>query len=415
MKAVAVTLGTLALSSGFADHYQEEVFCDSPSCCSVTCCASPTPCKDIDCTCFTPQWYNMACDCGFFGSVDFLYFYGKETNLSYAAKIKIPNEITFTDQGASNFVGSPTKFEYLDAKWDPGVRVGFGWNMPCDGWDLVAYWTYYRNTSSQSKSVSNPPSTLPVPGGSVLISQWRNTLSLTLNPDGFVTKVKGNWEFCLNNLDLVVGKRYWLSRCFTLRPFGGLRFFWSETDFTVKSSRPAFNSSVGADNQITIAAEDKFRNKTWASGLVAGIEPTWFFSPCFSLYSGWAVALGWGNHKLRKEETYSVQVATPIITGDYSQNFVSRQHYLTPMLDVELGLRWENYYCQNQYHLQVDLGWEHHVLFHLNDRYQVPMDLGASAITVDANGTVVQANLTYTETHHDVSFGGLVLRFRVDF
>lgn len=34
--------------------------------------------------------------------------------------------------------------------WDPGFRLGLGWNTDCDGWDLYLNWTYYHNRSKKS-------------------------------------------------------------------------------------------------------------------------------------------------------------------------------------------------------------------------------------------------------------------------
>ncbi len=416
MKTPLLALGLIATSMGFANNEHHDVDNNAcPSSCCAPCCTSPTPCSSIDCTCFTPQWYNMTCDCGFFASVDFLYFYGRETNLSYAAKLQTVSNSTST-LGTTNLFASPVSLEHLDAKWDPGVRVGIGWNMPCDGWDLSFYWTYYYNTSKQSKSVDNPTFTWPALDGFAFINQWRNSVNTANLFDNVVSSVKGEWKLRYNNFDLVMGKRYWLSKCFTLRPYMGLRGFWTETDFTVDTSRPSYTVGLTMPQTITIETTDDFTNDSWGVGFVGGIQPTWFFTPCFSLYGGFGMALGWGDHKVKKRERYPIVVQNGSVsttTGNYVQNFSASHYYMTPMLDMELGLRWENYYCDNEYHLQIDLGWEHHVLFHLNDRYQVPVAAGSQIQLTQT--TFADGNLTYSETHHDVSFGGLVIRVRFDF
>ena len=408
MKAAAFTLGILATSFSFAGYHAYDDDASSGESCCTECCTSPTPCSDIDCLSFVPQWYNLSCDCGYFFTIDFLYFYGRETNLSYAAKVKTVSNSMGTNGTAGNFT-SPTRLEYLDAKWDPGVRLGFGWNLPCDGWDLALYWTYYRNTSKQTQKVGNPTGTYPSLGNFAFINQWSEYTAFEIgnvgNSFSMFTQAEGNWKFSYNNFDLVLGKRYWLSPCFTFRPFTGLRGLWAETDFTVITSRPLSSSAE-------VKTKSDFNNHAWAVGFIGGVEPTWFFTPCFSLFSGLTVGLGWGDHSLRKKDkTTSISGSSSLV--NFKKKFSSCDSYMTPTLDLALGLRFENYYCDNQYHLQFDLGWEHHVLFHLNDRYQIsPID--QTGIVV-APQSVAQSVATYSETHHDVSFGGLVLRARLDF
>ncbi len=348
----------------------------------------------------------MSCDCGFFLSVDFLYFYGAETNVSYATKGETIPFSTDSVSSTTNYLFTPTSVQHLDSKWDPGVRVGLGWNTDCDGWDLSFYWTYYRNTSKQSRTVDNPTNLFPADQAYAFISQWGNPAA---NTDGVYNSASGNWKFTYNNFDLVMGKRYWLSKCFTLRPFTGLRGTWTDTDFSATLSRDVYLSTATAVNSYS--EKDAFENETWGVGFVAGFEPTFFFTPCFSLYGSADMSLAWGNHTVKKTETYLgslVDGTTSSVAIDTFSKSSSSYYYMLPALDLGLGLRWENYYCSNEYHLAIDLGWEHHVLFHLNDRYQL------SSVNTSAVDGIVGAT-QYTETHHDVSFGGLVLRVRFDF
>lgn len=433
MRVQIIALGLITTSIGFTyesddyvhrnsyDHSEDSCDCNSCNCDSCdcysfcdccSCCESPTPDASIDCTCFVPQWYNMSCDCGLFISVDFLYFYGRETNLAYAAKSQTTSFGT-TELTNQTLLFSPTSLQHLNATWDPGVRIGLGWNTNCDGWDLAFYWTYYYNSSKQKKTVDNPSLLIPSNQNFAYITQWGDP---ALNSGNIVfNSIKGEWKFRYNNFDLVTGKRYWLSKCFTMRPFAGLRGLLTETHFISSGSRSNYMPSSTDTNVLTYSEIAKFKNTSWGVGFVVGIEPTWFFTPCFSFFAGADIALVWGNHRVKKSEQILFSDINASVTNasvDSRASSSSSYYYMTPGLDLGLGLRYENYYCENQYHLQVDLGWEDHVLFHLNDRYQLTNTLSTTSL-----GTNLQAIgiAQFTETHHDVSFGGLVVRVRFDF
>ena len=359
----------------------------------------------------------MSCDCGWFASVDFLYWYANETDLAYAA------QLTAVDAGTVEVAPGPTapavfsdisKLEYAGGGWDPGVRLGLGLNNLCDGWDLGIFWTWYHNEDKESRTGSAGTVTFPQnPGEIVYTSPWQSRKGTRV-----FTTVSGKWEFTLNALSLELGKRYYLSKCFTLRPYTSIRGMWTKTEFTATASRPATTSNPGTGNpsQDSASFTDEFTNKFYGGGMGLGLEPTWFITPCFSIFAGAEVALLWGKHKVKKDATgVQTRVDSAPNVGDqnisYMSSSSSKNSYMTPVLDVSLGLRWENYYCDYRYHLAIDLGWEHHNLFHLNDRYVT----GPIAGENDGVNGDFQVVSDFTQTSHDVSFGGLVLRVRFGF
>lgn len=360
----------------------------------------------------------MSCDTGFFLSVDFLYWYGREDNTSYAIKGQTIQSGTVNDIDRYIFVGN--QLEYLGAKWAPGVRVALGWNSDCDGWDTVISWTYYQNTKKGSTSVPNYGiAVYPQVDQFALLNPWGYT---NMDEENLTyEKITSKWRLSFNTIDLELGKRYWLSKCFTMRPFTGLRFIWTETDFDLRSTRSAFNDQGGNPmfgNFLTPNNKDEFTNKFWGAGFVTGFQPTWFFTPCFSLFASGDIALLWGEHQMKKTEDYLVTVVNidgeSIGAYDFT-NTMRKSDYnsMQAMLDLSIGLRWENYYCSDQYHLEVDLGWEHHVLFDHNTRFQYKDNNNRGDRLNDDDDVFTFSS--YNETLHNVSFGGLVLRVRFDF
>lgn len=428
MKRQLLALGLVATSMGFADTngQMNATQTQSTSCstcgCTSCCCNSPTPDCKIDCTCFVPQWYNMSCDCGFFITADFLYWYGREDNLSYAMRGQTIQSGTNITNDAPLFLFINNKLEYLGDRWDPGVRVGLGWNDSCDGWDLYLYWTYYHNKKKNSTSVDSFVPQYPTEDGFALVNPW--TTNAVIQNRVFWEKVSASWRFTINSVDLELGKRYWLSKCFTLRPYTALRGAWSHTKFSTTNTRDGFDTTVSTPTSgaiIDTTARLKYRNTFWGVGMVGGLQPSWYFTPCFSIYANADMALLWGRRGMKRKDSQVLartSKSTDLLSGnqvDYHyKSKKSSFSMMQPILDVGLGIRWENYYCDNQFHLEIDLGWEHHELFHHNYRFQYDYSV-LNSVLINEDGNEAFGFDAYDETVHNVAFGGLVVRIRFDF
>jgi hypothetical protein len=309
----------------------------------------------------------------------------------------------------------------MDTKWSSGVKVGLGWNTDCDGWDLYFQWTGYWNNNSDSSGSSCSTSftdlTPPV-GGYALTPQYIFDNGQTFYYDS----VKASWDFSMNRFDLQLGKRYWLSKCFTLRPYTGIGGIWTETDFEVSAqSRTATVNPADASTR-TQSGKASIENNNWGAGLLGGFQPTFQFSDCFALYGDAGMALYWGKLKennrvalaqLQDPGTSSTLAVDQTVTVCYENDYFC----MTPILDLAIGLRWETYWCDQQYHFAFDLGWEHHVLFHHNHRTNLGGQVGSVVGTTGASGiTPTLAELEAPlAVERNIAMGGLVIRVRFDF
>ncbi|MDN3505749.1 MAG: Lpg1974 family pore-forming outer membrane protein [Simkaniaceae bacterium] len=390
--------------------------CCSPCCCKP--CCVPKPKKCIDCECYTPAFYDLQCDCGFFFDVEFLYWYAGETDLSYALKAQSTPR---TDQPVipSTLVFAPQNYKSINTKWDPGFRIGIGWNSECDGWDYYLNWTYYCNKSSNSTSVpdtynQNGDFGLAAEGQEFLLNPWINQSFHGINPNSDILtfdKISAKWRLTFNQVDLELGRKYWLSRCFNLRPYTGLRGAWTRTNFRTKSFRDFSDGLTTYD----IDFSDKFKSRTWGVGFLGGIQPTWYFCDNFALYSNMDVALLWGDFEVKKSESYvcvTDQAGTVTIDPNYSNSSTNKFSQMHALLDVAIGLRWEEYWCCDQYRSNLDLGWEHHIWLnhnHRNKTYDYFASPGATTLDPSVDGF-----RQYDEATGDLGLGGLVIRLRFD-
>jgi len=386
------------------------------SCCSRDQSCQTNNCQCID-SCYTLPFYDLQCDCGFFATVDFLYWYAKDSNLVFAQKTtadRIQEAESFLILPA--YYNMPNKVFHMDEKWDPGVRVGIGWNTFCDGWDLYVNWTFFSNKSKKSESVS------PIANGSesqLLLNPWANPIFGTdfhLDPFdtafyGFApvyTVVKASWKERLNIIDLEIGRKYWLSQCMTMRPFMGLRGAWDRNRFNIFSRLE--NVTMGAISTNLV----KFKNNFWGVGAIVGFQPNWYFTSCFSFFGNADIGLLWGRCENKRNESISLRLleldATPInipaANGDTSS--------MLAILDLAIGMRFESNFCCDRYHAALDVGWEQHIWFNHNRRFQLRDGFGG--LSRDSGFSELGfISATLDEIYSDLVFGGVTVKVRFDF
>ena len=82
---------------------------------------------------------------------------------------------------------------------------------------------------------------------------------------------------------------------------------------------------------------------------------------------------------------------------------------LVPIIDLGLGLSWEQFWCRDRYRSEIDIGWEHHVWFNSTQRL-VSKD-GLDNDSVGSNFTFA----SFDKVDSDLIFGGLVVRVKWEF
>jgi hypothetical protein len=214
--------------------------------------------------------------------------------------------------------------------------------------------------------------------------------------------VNANWKLHLNQVDASLGRKYWLSKRFTMRPYAGGRGAWATTLFRNHATR------VGGVDVLDFT--DTFKDKFWGVGLMTGFQPEWHFTPCFSIFSNLDAALLWGRFKMRKSEDY-VRFVSGTANTQINNNFFTNFSKMTTMVDLAFGFRWTENWCNYRYHAYFDIGWEHHIWFDVNNRLKMNSPAGLSALTP----TQAKSFASYEEEVGNLMYGGLVVRARFDY
>lgn len=388
----------------------EEKASSAPICADK--CAPPCP--------LYPESYlpnlNGECTGGYIYG-DFLYWYAIEDNLSPCMTVRgVPNAVIVP--GAPESVLAAVKTNHLDTKWDPGFRIGFGYLLPHDGWEIEANYTWYFNKKRHVFSVSSFGNTdfpnFPVNGQQGLLDPW-------INPDVLITmseifiypefdQVKTQWELQFNQIDFVFGKKLSLSRFMDMRAYAGARGAWFTTRFNNIASNKALFSVLFSSNNFS----DRFRDRIWGAGLLVGVQPRWWFFQNFMLFSNIDAALLWGKIKVRKNEDYTSINLFGAKSIDFHNTSLNSFFKMQTVLDLSLGLHWEKTWC-NRFITYFDLAWEQHVWFdvsHRNKLNSFSTNTGTSATTVTSLTSGFQ---NYDELQGNLMIGGAMFRFRVDF
>lgn len=416
MKHQFLALSLLAASGLMAQNNEMQSSQMTSSSCGDPCapckpCCVPQPRKCIDCECYTPSYYNLQCDWGAFVSVDFLYWYSGESGTPYA--VAYTPTPAFTVGSVSTVENVPFSNSSTGTGWDPGFRVGLGWNTACDGWDLYLNWTYYHNRKGVSSSFTSPAF-----GQAPDID---NAVTVITSTDGHginipYAYISSNWAFNLNSIDLELGRKTYLSRYLTIRPFAGVRGAWTRTDLI---TRPSTQGAVTVANGVVanLNVRDHSINRYWGVGFVAGIQPNFYFMPNFSLFANADFALIWGKLRAQKQgaaKGVGTFGSTIVLNPGFSGTaYLSPSHYeMRQIMDLALGFSWEENWCSDRFHSEIDIGWEHHIWLNHVQRLVLNgqrIDNGLAASTY----TVSPTNATIAKS--DIGMGGLMVRFRFDF
>lgn len=412
MRSKFLVLSLLTVWGAFAEEVKEESQTNETSCCSTCCCSPcccepcvPKPPKCIDIEAYTPPFYDLQCDFGFFIDGEFLYWYARETNLPYAAQFEVKPDNRF-DPDENIGTAFLSKIANLESEWDPGFRVGLGWNSSCDGWDFYLNWTYFYNKSSD-QIASNFAGFFPTIGETGLYNPWWNGSQAFVQPAIF-DEIKASWKIHFNQIDFEVGRKYWLSPCFTMRPYAGLRGAWTKTDFEVDAS---MGPKVVEGTTRLILSSNCLDDRLWGVGLLAGLQPNFYFTKCFILYANLGAALIWGEFEGKPSESYFRGESGTINITDLNQINSYRNDFfqMSPIIDLALGLRWEETWCCYRYRTALDLGWEHHVWFDHGYRIQ------ATNFLSEGSPDALHFAPSFYNVVSDLNYGGLVIRLRVDF
>lgn len=252
--------------------------------------------------------------------VDALYWHVSET-IDWA----------FTLETKPNFEKS--KYKIISFGWDPGFRVGVGYNMHHDLWDTQASYTWFQARTQDHAE------------GSVTSAFLAARLSL-LEP---FKKGKVRFNLHYNMFDWDLGRSFLISKCIALRPFIGAKAGWINQEIHATWTTPNFGGL-----RILYTASESVRNNFTGGGPKGGVNGKWILGNvnrhAFSLIGNFSAAYMWGRWTLQDEfiDIFSTRTSVPM----RSRNFGAL------MLQALMGLGWDFNFDKNRSHFSLKAGYE---------------------------------------------------------
>lgn len=303
---------------------------------------------------------------GFFINVDVLLWHVKLGGTEYC----------YTDQDPSAELPVQGRLRENEFDWDWGFRVGLGYNFEHDNWDAFLNYTYFNTSDNSKTSAGYNGSVIPLKGTSSITGE--NSV-LT-----YVTQATSNFKFDYDNLDLELGRNYFISRSLSFRPHFGLRSSW--LDLTQRTNFSG--GGILGDNLLTVYDKNNF----WGLGPRAGVNSKWYLTNGFSVVGNIAGSLLYGYYKVQHEENDTGSLS-------HSIDLTGNMHRFCPNAQMFLGLGYDKYIYNDKQHIGVSLGWEIQYYWRVNqmiasEDYQV---------------------LKYSRYSEDAAMYGVTLDIRWDF
>lgn len=288
-------LGLILFLTGFTSYSYSGI---NSSCIENTCCC---PCQ---------QKSGQG-----FISAGLLYWRAFQDGLDTCIPTNVSDTVLPDGRIISTFEGEGKNPHF---KWNPGFRVGAGYEFACSNWDIETFWTHFNSKAHESLCNEN----------------------------------RLRWNIDLDVIDFLVAYQCDWNSCFTLKPYIGLRGARIDQKLRLGGFP---NSTTFATTGENLAGTDN-KHKFIGVGPLAGLEVDVKVDQGFSLYVNGAISWLYGRNDVRLTNSTATIAIIDFcrIKNKINSTFI--------VADASLGVRWQTCFCTDkQFFLQ--LGYEHHRYF----------------------------------------------------
>lgn len=261
--------------------------------------------------------------------------------------------------------------------WEPGFKAGIGLNLPHDGWDVYAEYTWLHSSATDNHRSS----------GNGMSPNWNiANISSFLETPETITSARTNWKLQFSSIDISVGRNYFISQFLTLRPFIGFKGSWIDMDYHVRYTV----SNTDTDSILRMKNDQDF----WGLGTRPGLNTAFHLAPAWSIYGNFALSALWCQFEIKRRDTRndsrnSGGANNPPLNTEVTQfNSENDFHTLKGVLEFGIGLRGEWWFANDRYHFLIQGGWEEQVWINFNNLTKISFveadkgDLGLQGFTL---------------------------------
>jgi len=300
------------------------------------------------------------------------------TTLEFIYWKAIQEGLTYADTGVAVVPGTTASSGSVHRPrfpWRPGFKVGLGYYLPHDGWDIYANYTWLHSSSTDRANSAI--------GNMVAIGlsyPW-----LSINQVNQVTSASSHWDLHFNAVDLELGRGFYLSRYLSFRLFGGLKFTWQDQEIHNRY----------AANQITIAnvtqdgtIRSHHDQDVWGVGIRLGGNGNWYFYRSWSIATKVAFSGLWLDYENTRRDRFQHNGSPGIVINNIKKDTDT----IKAVMELFLGLHGEWWFKQERYHLALQGGFDEQLWINFGEFIYL-----------------------FSKGHGDFSMCGLTVKARLDF
>ncbi len=261
-----------------------------------------------------------------------------------------------------------------DFDWDWGVRLGLGYKLPYDKWDIFINYTYVHAHAEGGVSDED----------GAVFPQWQAPFGLTAPI--YATHAKAHWNANVNIGDIELGRDCFVANWLSIRPFMGVRGLVIDQDYDVRYTG---GTAVPAGDRDKVSLDNDF----WGVGIRLGFDSLWGLGAGWSLYGNGAASLLSGHFSIHEHERVEEAEVTRVNLSNHVDNVIVTA-------EMALGIQWDYLFSKDSYHFGFKFGWEFNVFF---DQNQLVRFVGDTAPGL------------FVRNDGDLSFQGLTFGMRFDF
>jgi hypothetical protein len=292
---------------------------------------------------------------GFFAEGAVFYWRASESGLSYAAK-----------SSSEHKLAPDGKVENLKFEWDFGFKVGLGYRLPHDDWELKLQFTSFQTHTDNEKKARD---------GDVLFPLWQSVGEGPFFAEG----AKVHWRLHLGIVDLMLSKFYPVTKSLFLTPQIGIRGGSVRQKYNLEYSGGSFATT---GNEII-----HMKNKYFGIGPNVALFGQYAFGRNFSLFAKGAFSLLFGEFYLHQDEYTSNGKNKQLGVHDI---FCSSR----AVFETTAGIRWECFFQRALKRLELEIAWDEFLFFSQNQLLHFPSS-AAQGVFFANQGDLFVSGITF--------------------
>lgn len=314
-----------------------------------------------------------------------------------------------------------------DFSWDLGLKAGIGYKTPHDAWDILARYTWFDSHSTKQTGKDYPAALMP------------QKVYMPFTPDlNAVNHAKSTVDIGYNNVDLELGRSFFLSKDFSFNPYIGLKGTWldiRQKTHYVRTAEYSILSLFFEYESPDFKADTK--SNFWGFGPRVGFESKYYLNHGFNFFGDFSASILYGFFRTsQKDEIPNLVLGgllDPEITDNFEElfNFIlsapSRDlkhkfHRFVPYAHMWLGLEWNKYLFDKKRHIRLKAGYEVQYYWRANQMEEAggeAASISIDEINLDPQNPFISVRTAgrYDNNHgsKDLMFYGITAEARLDF